>query len=1066
MARDVLLGLDFGGGGVRCLALDARSRATWCEHRALAPLPAEPAGLGFALDLAGAERALADAVRACLARAGASARDVRGIACTSQRHTTVALDARGEVLLAAPNRDARAAGEGLRLAAEHGEALAARTGHWPLPIFTAARLLWMRAQAADAFARVAKVASLSEWMALRLCGELATDPTQAGETLLFDLATRSWSDDALARLGLARALFADVAEPGARLGALSDGAARALGLAPGTPVAAGVADTQAALLACGALAPGATAVVAGTTMPLQRAIASREPDPDARLWTGQHALPGLRVRESNAGPAGEALAWMAELLCGDAPTAVPALLALARGAAPGAGGALSTVGASVMDARAQGLPFATLGFSPLALPRAGARAALARAALEGLACAIRANLDQLDALDPPANASDGEPRAIALTGGLARSATFAQVVADVADRAVDVAACREGSALGAALCAAVGAGLCASLDEAARTLVAPPARIAPRAELRDVHAELRAAWQRQRTARAGADAEAAGRAIAALLAGARRAPAAAAPERAPHILVTADLAPSGVERFAALGELEYASYRDAKRMLSGAALVDAAREADVLVTEIDVVAADAVAALPRLRVVASCRGDAVNVDVAACTLHGIPVLNAPGRNADAVADLAVAFALLLARRLPGATAFLRSGDVVAGDFGKMGQAFAAFRGRELSGLAIGLVGLGAVGRKVAERLRGFGGRVLATDPFADAEQAALVGAELVALDELLARADVVSLHAPVTDATRGLVDAAAIARMKPGAMLVNTARAALVDEDALADALERGHLGGAALDVFGVEPPGADHPLLRAPNVIATPHIGGNAVEVAAHQGAIIGADLERLLRGERPLHCLNPEVLDGFDWRAPRRTPSAAELEALRDAPPPAVTDLARDAKRAAPATRAAKPGAAATTAGAPPAAAAPSLPGDVLAALDRALDRFVAAIERDAAFAAAARSADATLAFRLTDADRRFAIALAGGVRAAVGEPPTPPDVELRLRAATLDGMFTGRLDAMSAAMQGDISFTGDATRAMALQQLQADLERLWREARAADAAALDRLAEGAPA
>jgi phosphoglycerate dehydrogenase-like enzyme len=331
-------------------------------------------------------------------------------------------------------------------------------------------------------------------------------------------------------------------------------------------------------------------------------------------------------------------------------------------------------------------------------------------------------------------------------------------------------------------------------------------------------------------------------------------------------------------------------------------LVEALAGFDVFVTEIDLVDAKSLLALPQLRVVAACRGDAVNVDAEACARLGIPVLHAPGRNADAVADLTLAFLLALARKLPEAMAYLREPSLKAGDLAAMGRAYATLRGRELWRKTVGLVGLGAVGRKVAERLLPFGVELLAFDPKLPPEAVIRAGAEPVPLDTLLERSDFVSLHAAVTDASRGLLGAAEIARMKPGACLVNTARAALVDEHALAAALVAGRLGGAALDVFSVEPPGADHPLLQAPNLIATPHVGGNTAEIGAHQGRIVSEDLARLLRGESPRHVVRREALEGFSWNAPRRAVDDGTRAWLRARPAPSLTDLQRDKGKGAP--------------------------------------------------------------------------------------------------------------------------------------------------------------------
>ena len=502
----------------------------------------------------------------------------------------------------------------------------------------------------------------------------------------------------------------------------------------------------------------------------------------------------------------------------------------------------------------------------------------------------------------------------------------------------------------------------------------------------------------------------------------------------------------------ALGDVEYASFRQVMRLLTGPTLVEALQKVQVFITEVDVVDADALRQLPELRVIAACRGDAVHVDRDACSAFGIPVLYAPGRNADAVADLTVAFLLMLARKLPKATAFLHEPSAEAGDMARMGLAFTTLQGRELWQKTVGLIGLGAVGRGVAKRLAAFGTRVIVYDPYVRPEQVILADAEPVGLDELLRRSDFVSLHAPVTDETRGLIGAAELARMQPGACLVNTARAALVDEDALAEALRSGHLGGAALDVFSVEPPGPDHPLLMLDNVIGTPHVGGNTVDVATHQGCIVAADLRRLLCGERPQHVLNPEVLSSFDWRTPRPTPSAETLAALGRRPAPAVSDLQRDRT-----TRTGQrpvlshvegPVPPSAPVAAPPAPAA--VPAEIKDRMQRILRSFIDGMKQDAALRAFAAGKYVTLHFTLTDLALSFYFRLRDGVVSGDLGDLDAADVKLKMRADVLDGMFTGRINGMQAATSGRLSFSGDTVKAMTLQQVQSDLSRLYKAAR----------------
>ncbi len=328
------------------------------------------------------------------------------------------------------------------------------------------------------------------------------------------------------------------------------------------------------------------------------------------------------------------------------------------------------------------------------------------------------------------------------------------------------------------------------------------------------------------------------------------------------ILVTARLDQQGLETLRQYGAVQYSSYGEEPRVLAGSRLVKALAGVQVLVTEVDQVRDYTFPKVPDLKVISCCRGNPVNIDVDAATAHGVPVLSAPGRNADAVADLTLLFMLALLRHFLPLTSILHEeGDAME----KLARAFTQYQGAELWGKTVGLVGLGAVGRAVASRLLPFGSRVIACDPYVQTEHAGGLGVELLDLEELLSRSDIVSMHAAVNDETTGMIGRRELGLMKKGAYFVNVARSALTDECALYEALRCGHLAGAALDVFDEEPPSRDHSLLTLGNVIATPHIGGSTLEVITHQSQIAVADLVRLFNGQRPQHCVNPEVLDSF---------------------------------------------------------------------------------------------------------------------------------------------------------------------------------------------------------
>lgn len=316
--------------------------------------------------------------------------------------------------------------------------------------------------------------------------------------------------------------------------------------------------------------------------------------------------------------------------------------------------------------------------------------------------------------------------------------------------------------------------------------------------------------------------------------------------------MTAPLRGPGFDRLREISDVVYDPWIDKNplRIYTPDQLAERATAdgADVLVVESDSVAGP-VFELP-LRLIASTRGDPNNVDIAGATAAGIPVLHTPGRNADAVAEMALALLFAATRHVLAADADVRSGQV----FRDGTIPYQRFRGGEIAGRTAGLVGLGAVGRALRWRLKGLGVDVIAHDPYHDEAHHSL--------DELLEQSDIVSLHAPVTDDTAGMIGADQFAAMRDGAVFINTARARLHDTDALVDALRSGKVGAAGLDHFEGEWLPVDHPLTGMANVVLTPHIGGATWNTEARQADMVADGLEALLAGGTPANIVNPEVL------------------------------------------------------------------------------------------------------------------------------------------------------------------------------------------------------------
>ena len=269
--------------------------------------------------------------------------------------------------------------------------------------------------------------------------------------------------------------------------------------------------------------------------------------------------------------------------------------------------------------------------------------------------------------------------------------------------------------------------------------------------------------------------------------------------------------------------------------------------------------AELLARCPRLLCVSSGGAGYDTVDVAACTAAGIAVVNQAGGNAPSVAEHTLALMLGVSRRMAECDRRMRR---------EQGFSREDIMGREIHGKTVGLVGLGEVGTRVAALARAFGMEVLATDPFVAPEEIARRGARAVPLEELLAGSDFVSLHCPRDATTLKMMDAAAFARMKKGAIFITTARGGIHDEAALAQALQSGHLAGAGIDVWDREPPPLDHPLLALDNVYATFHTAGVTHEARRNVAAMAAEQIVAMLGGQRPPRLVNPEVWPAYEKR------------------------------------------------------------------------------------------------------------------------------------------------------------------------------------------------------
>lgn len=318
----------------------------------------------------------------------------------------------------------------------------------------------------------------------------------------------------------------------------------------------------------------------------------------------------------------------------------------------------------------------------------------------------------------------------------------------------------------------------------------------------------------------------------------------------PHVLLPDNIHQKAIDLLERTDSITY----DAPGKLSQDALIAQVPSANALIIRSGVqITPDVLAAAPALKAIARAGVGVDNIDLEACTEHGVIVMNTPGGNTVSTAEHTFDLMLALARHLPQGHVSLREGRWERKQY----------VGVELRGKTLGLFGLGRVGQEVAKRAIAFEMTVIAYDPYVPDSVFNNLGVQKVATDELYARSDFISLHAPLMDETRGLINADALGKMKDGVRLVNAARGGLINDEDLAQALKSGKVAGAALDVYAVEPPSDDHPLIGLPNTITTPHLAASTIDAQINVAVQAAQQVLDVLLNNESANVVNPAVLE-----------------------------------------------------------------------------------------------------------------------------------------------------------------------------------------------------------
>ena len=499
MSDGCVLVIDAGSSRARCHAFDPKGRIVASSGR---PWPyADEAGqpsIARAFDPQSLWPLFLEMIADCLHAARVSPTQLSAVGVTGQRQAVVALDASHRVLYAGPNLDLRAVFEGAAMDDEMGGLVYRTTGHAPSFLLAPAKMRWLQAHAPDVYAEIASVATLADWLRLRLTGVLAAETTLASEAGLVDVHRRRWCGDLLAKLGLDIAELSLV-EAGDVAGQVCAQASAETGIPQGTPVAVAPADTQCGLLGLGVADEYQAGLVAGWSAPLQLVTPRPILSPQALTWTGCFPGQDKWVVESSQGDAGNSYRWLAETLFGRGRPPFSRMNALAESVPVGSDGVVVVLGRQAMDASRSGMSMGGILYpTPPTVAEPGP-GQVVRACLEAIAYGAASNLRQAEEVAGRTAVS------VALGGGMTRTTVWPEIVAGVLGGGVLLSPTPEVTALGAYLCAWTALGRFGSIEEAAasvrprlRPLEPDPVAAAEYAELRERWSELSASLQAMR----------------------------------------------------------------------------------------------------------------------------------------------------------------------------------------------------------------------------------------------------------------------------------------------------------------------------------------------------------------------------------------------------------------------------------------------------------------------------------------------------------------------------------------------------------------------------------------